>query len=61
MFSAPFKVVTVKQYQCCRCGHGWQARNKKQVPMRCGKCKSPYWNVPKKGAEAPGSTEFEEV
>lgn len=56
-----FKRVTVKQYHCCRCGHDWMPRKKDEVPLRCAGCKSPYWNVPAKGAAAPETKEFEEV
>lgn len=28
---------------CTRCGHTWTARSK-ELPLRCAKCKSPYWN-----------------
>lgn len=31
---------------CLRCGHEWVSR--KERPYVCPKCKSPYWNVPKK-------------
>lgn len=27
---------------CCRCGHRWLPRGS-FMPLRCGKCKSPYW------------------
>lgn len=27
---------------CCRCGHTWQSRRGK--PLRCARCKSPYWD-----------------
>lgn len=57
---AIFKRVTVFQYSCCRCGHGWNPR-KGVVPVRCGSCKSPYWNVPIKGAAVPETAEFKEV
>lgn len=29
--------------KCKRCGHIWIPR-KEEIPQRCGKCKSPYWN-----------------
>lgn len=42
------KVVNVTLYEitCCRCGGCW--RSKTRRPLRCGKCKTPYYNVPKK-------------
>jgi DNA-directed RNA polymerase subunit RPC12/RpoP len=44
---------TVDAYRCERCGHEWIKRKKgdKKDPIVCPKCKSPYWNKPKKGDE----------
>jgi len=39
--------ITLEGYRCERCGHEWVARCKEE-PRVCPKCKSPYWNVPKK-------------
>jgi predicted Zn-ribbon and HTH transcriptional regulator len=36
-------------YRCERCGHAWQPRNETQAPRVCPKCKSPYWDRPRKG------------
>jgi len=37
------KTVVRKRYQCtCEvCRHTWESP---QIPTRCAKCKSPYWN-----------------
>ena len=35
-------------YKCERCGHEWLPRDKEQEPTVCPKCKSPYWNIPRK-------------
>ena len=36
-------------YRCERCKHEWIPRIKvDKEPIICPKCKSPYWNVPKK-------------
>lgn len=35
-------------YQCERCGHEWVPRNKDEEPRVCPKCKSPYWDRPRK-------------
>ena len=35
-------------YRCERCGHEWVPRNKDEEPRVCPKCKSPYWNRPRK-------------
>jgi len=41
--------ITVEGYKCERCGHEWIPRTKKEEqPIICPKCKSPYWNKPKK-------------
>lgn len=39
--------VLISTFKCLRCGHDWHPRSNR-VPLRCGKCKSPYWNVPSK-------------
>jgi predicted Zn-ribbon and HTH transcriptional regulator len=40
--------ITVMGYKCERCGHEWLPRDDSQEPKVCPKCKSPYWNSPKK-------------
>lgn len=42
--------VKLSGYKCERCGHQWVPRNqnKKEDPRVCPKCKSPYWNKPRK-------------
>ncbi len=37
----------VEGWQCERCNHQWIPRLKKENPIVCPKCKSPYWNKPK--------------
>jgi Zn finger protein HypA/HybF involved in hydrogenase expression len=39
-------------FRCERCDHEWLPRVVDQEPRVCPKCKSPYWNVPRK-AVAP--------
>lgn len=39
--------ITLDGYQCERCSWKWVPRNKK-TPVVCPKCKSPYWNKPRK-------------
>ena len=39
--------LEVEGYRCERCKHEWQARGKEE-PRVCPKCKSPYWDTPKK-------------
>jgi len=41
--------VKVPGFRCERCKHKWIPRVKvKEDPIICPKCKSPYWNIPKK-------------
>jgi len=49
--------IKVKGFRCERCGHEWIPRvnleelksgDIKETPIICPKCKSPYWNKPKK-------------
>ena len=39
--------IKVKGYRCERCGHEWIPKGKEE-PRVCPKCKSPYWNKPRK-------------
>lgn len=48
--------IEIWGYKCERCGHEWVPRNE-PTPLVCPKCKSPYWNRPrraKKGGESRG-------
>ena len=39
----------IEAYQCDRCGHSWLARLKtEEEPAICPKCKSAYWNKPRR-------------
>jgi len=40
-------VIENRRSLCYRCYHSWN-RRKKQLPKICPKCKSPYWNKPRK-------------
>jgi hypothetical protein len=42
--------ITVMGYRCNRCGHGWvpKSATDDSEPVVCPKCKSPYWNRPKR-------------
>lgn len=43
---------SVTVYQCERCEHEWIPRDaldgEQALPTVCPKCKSPYWNKPRK-------------
>jgi predicted Zn-ribbon and HTH transcriptional regulator len=40
------KTVKMLECACERCGHSWTSRIKE--PILCPKCKSAYWDIPKK-------------
>jgi hypothetical protein len=40
--------LTVWGYRCERCEHEWVPRDTENEPRVCPKCKSPYWNRPRK-------------
>ena len=42
--------ITVMGYRCERCEHEWIPRNLDREPRVCPRCKSPYWNSPRKSA-----------
>ena len=39
-------MTTVRVYKCKRCGHEWPS--KLQPPRICSKCKSPYYDTPRR-------------
>ena len=36
--------VEMFKLKCEVCGHRWESRQK---PLRCAKCKTPYWDIRK--------------
>jgi len=40
--------VTVDAWRCERCEHTWVPRDWDTEPRVCPKCKSPYWNKPRR-------------
>jgi DNA-directed RNA polymerase subunit RPC12/RpoP len=40
--------ITVMGYRCERCSHEWIPKDALKEPAVCPKCKSPYWNRPRK-------------
>ena len=40
--------IKLEGFKCERCQHEWIPRKKGETPKVCPKCKSPYWNIPKK-------------
>lgn len=43
----PKTTIKVPGWECLRCGHKWIARGQ-EVPRICPKCKSAYWDTPRK-------------
>lgn len=50
--------ITVMGYKCERCGHEWIPNDMGKEPKVCPKCKSPYWNSPKKESTTMSYEEF---
>ena len=45
----PMKPITLMGYECLRCEHKWRPKVMiDRDPRVCPKCKSAYWNVPKR-------------
>jgi hypothetical protein len=42
----------IHERTCMRCGFRWYPR-KPGTPLRCGKCLTPYWNIPPKKEPTP--------
>lgn len=40
--------VKLDGYRCERCDHEWLPRDRTQEPRVCPKCKSPYWDTPRR-------------
>lgn len=38
------KALTVKGYECYRCGYKWQPRKKGRYPRQCARCHSVRWD-----------------
>jgi predicted Zn-ribbon and HTH transcriptional regulator len=38
----------MKKLRCNRCGYEWWPRDPTKTPAVCAKCKTPYWNKPRK-------------
>jgi len=46
--------IILNGWQCERCGHRWVPRQETtEQPRVCPKCKSPYWNRPRKTTKKP--------
>lgn len=47
------------RFGCLRCNHNWFSRVKR-YPRICPKCKSPYWDKPRKATKVNPATKIEE-
>ena len=52
--------ITVMGYRCERCNHEWIPRDNEREPSVCPKCKSPYWNRPRKATSMLTYEDFRE-
>lgn len=50
--------ITVMGNRCERCEHEWVPRDLEQESSVCPKCKSPYWNRPRKATSMLTYEEF---
>ena len=50
--------ITLMGYRCERCEHEWIPLNSGREPAVCPKCKSPYWNRPRRKASMLTYEEF---
>jgi predicted Zn-ribbon and HTH transcriptional regulator len=41
------KIPKIERRTCLRCGESWYPRGLTD-PVTCPKCRSPYWNIPRK-------------
>jgi hypothetical protein len=46
-----------RTYLCSRCSHEWYPRQPGR-PLTCPKCKSPYWDRARRGADNPDEDHF---
>jgi len=44
----PIVEIRITGFKCERCGHEWVPNNIHTEPKVCPKCKSPYWNTPRR-------------
>jgi DNA-directed RNA polymerase subunit RPC12/RpoP len=50
--------VELMGYRCERCSHEWLPRDRSDdapEPRVCPKCKSPYWDKPRKAKKSDGA------
>lgn len=42
------ETIEMRGFRCHRCLHAWVPYDPKNPPRVCPKCKSPYWDRPRK-------------
>ncbi|HEY9485001.1 MAG TPA: hypothetical protein VIQ04_00035, partial [Nitrososphaeraceae archaeon] len=52
--------IILKGYQCERCSHKWVPREGGNYPKVCPKCKSPYWDKPRKSEKKKHDFSFQD-
>ena len=40
--------IQIWGFRCERCSHEWVPRDRTKTPTVCPKCKSAYWNTPRR-------------
>ena len=53
VFNISMAKIMLQGYECERCGHKWVKRSATEGdPVICPKCKSPYWDKPRRSVAA---------
>jgi predicted Zn-ribbon and HTH transcriptional regulator len=52
------KTFNLPRLKCQRCGHVWYPRSNKN-PVRCARCKNPYWNITRQPSRKTDVVEIE--
>jgi len=47
----PGEYVAILGHKCYRCNHAWRPVDMNKTPKVCPKCKSPYWDTPRKNGK----------
>lgn len=45
--------VILEGFGCERCKHEWVPRKREDPPRVCPRCKSPYWDLPRRDQAEP--------
>ena len=47
--------------RCYRCGHEWRPISIEEKPTVCPKCKSPYWDKPRKNRSRNNEISYKKI